>query len=66
MIPFHTEKGPQNMNCISSPPGISDHMALLLNLFYMPKRTFVPMFDVRFVGKTHVKVHNYSSASFPC
>ena len=66
MIPFHTQKCPQKLNCVSSLPGISDHVAPLLNLFYMTVRTFVPMFDVRFEGKTRVKVHKESSASFPC
>ena len=73
MIRFRSGKGPQKLNCVPPPPpppppprGMSDHVVPLLNLFCMPIRTFLPKFDVTFAGKTHVKVHNYPSASFPC
>ena len=66
MIRFHAEKGPQKLYCPPPPTGILDHVAPLLNLFCMSIRTFVPKFDITFAGKTHVKVHNYSSAWFPC
>ena len=69
MIRFHAEKGPQNLNCVPSsppPPGISDHVAPIHNLFCMPIRTFLPKFDVSFAEETPAKVHNDSSASFSC
>ena len=39
---------------------LSTYQTTLMKCFFLVK------FDVTFEGKTHAKVHNYSSASFPC